>query len=186
MKPVFQTVYGLPNGNCFAACIASILEMDLEDVPNFCEGENTNWMFDLNEWLYQFGLGALTVAFQGDIPIKKSWSCAGGKGPTGVKHSVVMKDLEFVHDPHEGWNGFDGDPEDYTFVIVLDPAKFIRQREHARTSIYCPACGADIASVPRDISPGDVNWVCPSCETPWEIRIGFHESEQREEDSEAR
>ena len=71
MKPVYQTIFGKTNGNCFAACIASILEMDLEDVPHFCRGDNPEWMFDLNEWLYQFGLGALTVAFQDEIPIKK-------------------------------------------------------------------------------------------------------------------
>lgn len=71
LKPVYQTIFGKTNGNCFAACIASILEMDLEDVPHFCRGDNPEWMFDLNEWLYQFGLGALTVAFQDEIPIKK-------------------------------------------------------------------------------------------------------------------
>jgi len=31
-----------------------------------------------------------------------------------------MKDLEMVHNPHEGWGELDSDPEDYTFIIVLD------------------------------------------------------------------
>lgn len=126
MKPVFQTVFGKPNGNCFAACIASILEMDLADVPNFCKGDNPEWMFDLNEWLYQFGLGALTVTFQDDIPIKKGWCCAGGHGPTGVMHEVVMKNLKMVHNPHEGWGELD-DVVDYTFIIVLNPERHLEK-----------------------------------------------------------
>jgi hypothetical protein len=32
MKPVFQTRYDPPNGNCMAACVASILELPLDDV----------------------------------------------------------------------------------------------------------------------------------------------------------
>ena len=32
MTPVFQTRSGAPNGNCFAACIASVLNRKLEDV----------------------------------------------------------------------------------------------------------------------------------------------------------
>jgi hypothetical protein len=30
--PVFQTKFGMPYGDCFAACVASILEMKIADV----------------------------------------------------------------------------------------------------------------------------------------------------------
>jgi len=122
MKPVYQTIYGRPNGNSFAACVASILEMNLEDVPNFCAGDNPRWMNDLNKWLYQFGLGALTVAFQGEIPIEKGWCCAGGHSHTGVMHAVVMKDMKMVHNPHPGWGELI-DIVDYTFFIALNPPR---------------------------------------------------------------
>lgn len=123
MKPVYQTIFGKPDGNCFAACIASILEMGLEDVPNFCKGDNPRWMFDLNAWLHQFGLGALTVSFHDEIPLTKGWCCAGGYGgPEGVMHEVVMKDMKMVHNPHEGWGELTK-VVDYTFLVVLDPGK---------------------------------------------------------------
>lgn len=32
MTPVYQTRYGVPDGNCMAACVASILDQRLEDV----------------------------------------------------------------------------------------------------------------------------------------------------------
>lgn len=125
MKPVYQTIFGKPDGNCFAACIASILEMDLEEVPNFCKGDNPRWMFDLNEWLHQFGLGALTVSFHDEIPLTMGWCCVGGYGgPEGVMHEVVMKDMKMVHNPHEGWGEL-ATIVDYTFIVVLDPGKYL-------------------------------------------------------------
>lgn len=34
MKPVFQDKFGVPDGNCFASCVASILEVPRDDVPH--------------------------------------------------------------------------------------------------------------------------------------------------------
>ncbi len=35
MKPVDQTTFGHPGGNCFSACVASLLEMSVDQVPYF-------------------------------------------------------------------------------------------------------------------------------------------------------
>ena len=35
MKPVFQRCVDFGHGDCFSACLASILELDLDSVPNF-------------------------------------------------------------------------------------------------------------------------------------------------------
>lgn len=37
MKPVTQTRFGAPSGNCTEACIASLLECELGDVPDLWE-----------------------------------------------------------------------------------------------------------------------------------------------------
>lgn len=43
MQPVKQTINGI-GGNCFPACIASILELSLDDVPHFFRGSaGGNW-----------------------------------------------------------------------------------------------------------------------------------------------
>lgn len=126
MKKVYQTIYGEEKGNCFAACVASILELNIEQVPDFLGEYGDRWMYGLNEWLEQFGLAAITVAFQDDDPhIKKGYACAGIRTPTGSKHSVVYKDLKFVWNPQKGWEDYDAEPEDYTFFVVLDPAKYM-------------------------------------------------------------
>jgi len=43
MKPIFQTIINNKTGNCQAACIASILEVPLEEVPNFNEPDSTHY-----------------------------------------------------------------------------------------------------------------------------------------------
>lgn len=124
MKPVWQTIFGKGEGNCLPACIASVLELELEAVPNFCALYKSYWQEELNKWLHRYGLGALTVAFPGDSPITKGWCLAGGPcGPEGVMHSVVMKDMKMIHNPHRGWGELSR-VVDYTFFVVLEPAKF--------------------------------------------------------------
>ena len=44
MTPVFQTDYRIPGGNCFQACVASIMELPLQEVPNFLkESDGGPW-----------------------------------------------------------------------------------------------------------------------------------------------
>ena len=44
MKPVDQTSFGFPGGNCFSACVASILELPIDDV--FATGSIAAVMLD--------------------------------------------------------------------------------------------------------------------------------------------
>jgi len=56
MRKVNQTLFG-KQGNCLAACIASALELDIIDVPNFIT--SGNWKKAVNKWLnkhYNMGL----------------------------------------------------------------------------------------------------------------------------------
>lgn len=43
MEPVYQTIFKPPLGNCEQACIASILELELDEVPNFREIDGGRW-----------------------------------------------------------------------------------------------------------------------------------------------
>lgn len=56
MKPVEQTKGGPPDGNCFAACIASVLELELADVPNFVAYGADEWWDRLQDFLRGYGL----------------------------------------------------------------------------------------------------------------------------------
>ena len=62
MKSVYQTKYGGisaasdEQGNCFAACLASILEINLNDVPDLggqLSDDNNAWWFTIRDWLLE-------------------------------------------------------------------------------------------------------------------------------------
>lgn len=45
-----------PKGDCLAACVASILEVPLTEVPDFDETHGKHWWSGLCEWLVPMGL----------------------------------------------------------------------------------------------------------------------------------
>jgi len=118
MKPVTQTqfsfVIGPEAGNCFAACIASILELELEAVPNFVEADD--WRSACIEWLRRRGLGYVALDLNKHAKLYIGNALAGlycildGPSPRspGHYHSVVGRigehagevGIELVHDPH--------------------------------------------------------------------------------------
>jgi len=107
MRPIKQTLFFEKDGvgNCFEACVASILEISITDVPMFHEA---NWFQELWDWLTSIGYtyqGTLNSNF---IPSYKigvdGYFIVAGDSPRGplIKggHAVVYKDGVMVHDPH--------------------------------------------------------------------------------------
>lgn len=97
MKPVTQTRFGEPEGNCFAACVASILECSLTDIPDLLDWpKDRNWLEWFNDGLAGKGVGVFYAAaspaepFNGYIP-NGGHFIASGPGPRGLLHSVVMQ-----------------------------------------------------------------------------------------------
>ena len=114
MIPVDQNKFGKDIGNCFQASVASILELSLDEVPDFCNlyGDE-DWFFKLGEWLTERGLGIISferpkddegwdksvLKYTAQFQSKIYWI---GSGPNinGVAHSVVFLGIEMVHDPN--------------------------------------------------------------------------------------
>src|SRR4051812_28515116 len=113
MKPVYQTIFGngkngQPSGNCFAASIASILELPVEEVPNFCAHED--FIQRLNSWLAPRGFFYLEVQVAAGLKPEEIFMWAGshiisGDGPRGLRHSVVGFAGVIAHDPHPSGAG---------------------------------------------------------------------------------
>ena len=116
MKPVLQTKFGKGNGNCYAACIASILELPIEDVPNFCKSEN--WFEDSREWVKQHGFDLLMVVANDEWTPPDTFYIAGGEGGRGCKHTAVFRKDKLVHDPYPKGLGLQS-IEDYIFFVPL-------------------------------------------------------------------
>ncbi len=124
MKPVRQTLFspikGDPEstGNCFAACVASILELPLEEVPNFCALDT--WFKDFEKWLNDRGLTRLYIQYPTKETLRwstgKSHYISTGKSPRGDwLHCTVWCNNEMVHDPHPDDTGIE-DCHDVIFI----------------------------------------------------------------------
>jgi hypothetical protein len=114
VKPVDQTLFGEGAGNCFAACVASILGMPLVSVPNFCvEHGDDDWYGHFSKWLNDRGLAPLTMVnadehataahlcwarqFAADVHWIASGDTARGK------HAVVYVGGRLAHDPNPNY-----------------------------------------------------------------------------------
>lgn len=102
MNRVTQTRIG-KNGNCFNACIASILEVPLETVPEF-SGEGEHWLVQLAGYLDRFGLYYVQVP-KTDPIVKvmfaygNTFSTIEGVSPNNIPHACVALNGKLVWDP---------------------------------------------------------------------------------------
>jgi hypothetical protein len=121
MLPVTQSVIG-PRGNCFSACLASLLEVPLETVPFFLsepgDTHRFHWASRLDAWLSQFGLYALHFAadparavFPGCLHI------ITGISPRGRPHACIGKGPRVIWDPHPDRSGL----SEIDGFVILSP-----------------------------------------------------------------
>lgn len=133
MTPVDQTrLYDptnqQPPGNCWAACIASILSVSIEDLPDekdfWKPGDHpvNSWppYFRATlDWLRARGLSWLEVRIGGISrdEIGDVYCIISGPSPRDatITHSVVGLGSRIVHDPHPSRAGLIGPEEKWTW-----------------------------------------------------------------------
>ena len=113
MKKVFQTIVDKDHGNCMQAVVASLFELELDDVPNFIEMES--WGLVMHKFYNERGYEPCTIArhrHENTEFLKKVAKFDGGingylyatvKSQTfdDIWHAVVVDtDLNIVHDPN--------------------------------------------------------------------------------------
>ena len=102
MIAVDQTILSSESekGNCLAACVASILEIPLEDVPNFV-GE-TSWFSALRKFVLIHGYHLFELSPNYSLPVYHLMIGPGPRSRDGkqIHHSVVGKEGSIIHDPH--------------------------------------------------------------------------------------
>jgi hypothetical protein len=116
--PVYQTmtVANDGTGNCFNACVASILELPLRDVAQVLPDFPGNYWGEWEAWGQSRGL-EITYRPLGEAP-PKGFAIASGMGgrhfPEGhpragreIMHAVVVFNGETIHDPFPGGKGID-------------------------------------------------------------------------------
>lgn len=86
MTPVFQTIISKTNGNCMQAAYASILDMDLDDVPNFTgtpDNSRNNADTRVNKWLKSIGLSKIRLSMYDE-----------------TMRSQIIRSLDFTESKH--------------------------------------------------------------------------------------
>jgi hypothetical protein len=137
VKPVPQKVLVSPGvrGDCFRACMASILELDSEDVPHFVAIEK-DWWGEVQRWLEKRSLIALWFRLDPDVcticwPLTSTVYCIlSGPSPRGggLQHSVVGEigdgwSFMPVYDPHPSGEMLAGPATSALFLLPLNPNK---------------------------------------------------------------
>lgn len=110
MTPVNQSkLYcsdGIHNGNCLAACLASLLDIPLWMVPPFDQmfGRD-DWRERIDDWLKRM-FRLRRVRSEGHHPeALPEYYIANGPGGRGVHHSVIYQRGNLAHDPHPAKTG---------------------------------------------------------------------------------
>jgi hypothetical protein len=123
MKKVFQTKFE-KEGNCFVACLASILEISIEKIPEYKDG-NGIWYKKYRKWLNQWGLDLIALTdWSGEAKeyIPLVFAIVSGISPRGLSHSVVYFGHEMIHDPHPEGGGVK-DITDWIYIVSKYPKR---------------------------------------------------------------
>jgi hypothetical protein len=136
-----QTILSPETGNCFAACVATILGYPLADLPNFCH--QGMWWMGFQRWLDQRGLVAIEVNLQPAVlgTLTPGVPCIlTGASPNnpGKLHSVVgvtaEDGFEYVHDPNPARKYLLGEPKHVLFFAALRPQPLFRRFDGSTVS----------------------------------------------------
>lgn len=126
MQRVDQSLLGARSGDCFAACVATLLNAAIDDVPHFCGIHGDSWYAHFCRWLAARDYAALSLRFdneeQADAHIE--WArefapyvpwIAGGASTRGP-HACVYLGAELLHDPF---------PKSRTGLIRVEDATYL-------------------------------------------------------------
>ena len=133
MKPIDQTKLYFPNGNCLAASLASILELQLSEVPEFekWKEDTEEWWWELNKWLEEIGFTLLQWS-DGNPSWLPGYYLVSGISERGISHIVVYQNGKMVHDPHPSKTGLKEIKESWA-LLLIDPSK-CNHRIHSGTA----------------------------------------------------
>lgn len=130
MRGVYQTRFN--PGNCWEACIATLIGCPLEDVPEWPSDpeQGPDYIASLREWLSErFGLTLLWLQRKA---LEASWGGAWALRITVVEtsettcHAVICRGSEIVWDPHpDPPHDLDGAVLDHYYLVPLDVSQCI-------------------------------------------------------------
>lgn len=122
MRPVEQTLLSSEGviGNCFQCCVASVLELPLEEVPHFCKDDR--WPLNFYEWLDSKGYGWVELKGCDFYSFSENlgYHIISGPSPRNKGlHGVVGLNSEPYFDPHPDKTFLKGEPKDWMYGFLV-------------------------------------------------------------------
>lgn len=127
MKKVKQTIVHNPEtgdiGNCWTACIASIIECDIDEIPHFMR-DSEYPITDTIKWLDDKGYSYIEFADKGLIEYAQMqyWGyhliCGPSPRFSNVYHSVVGYNGEPYFDPHPDETMLDSNTDNWIYIFI--------------------------------------------------------------------
>lgn len=144
MRPLKQRFRHNPEkgefGDCHRTCLAMLLEVERDSVPNFAEMAADQWALwqDLvNEFLAEHSMGMFRIAFSDTLETVLHYMLRvnpgiyytlSGTSKNGTGHCVVAINDKIVADPSLDDSGIVGPMEDgYFWVEVLVPGLMVNR-----------------------------------------------------------
>lgn len=130
MTPQDQEFINIPGkqyGDCMRACIASLLDLPIADVPHFLRNSDGdpvgfwNGIYDFCE-ARGFEYSPVHEKFNPQLATDlDGYHTIGGPSPRGcgLLHAVVGLNGTIVFDPHPSKAGLAGDPAEWTFDYMV-------------------------------------------------------------------
>ena len=127
MIPIKQTIFSDRDngivGNCWQACVASLLDMNLESVPHFCD--YPSWPENYHKWLYAKDLVSIDFVCNNDYQLcHLGYHIISGTSPRdrSILHGVIGLNGEICFDPHPENTGL-LEPEKWTYTVIFPVRK---------------------------------------------------------------
>ena len=132
MKKVYQTTVDKDHGNCMQAVVASLFDLELNEVPNFIE--INKWFFEMEKFFESHGYTDICNIYKGRHGLEELkkiakfdkgvngyfYATVNSKFFEGVTHAVVVDiDLNIVHDPNPNDVYLSCTPDDIEGIMVV-------------------------------------------------------------------
>lgn len=126
-------------GNCFQACVATVLQMPLEEAFDCCPYSDEEWFDEFRDWLEQYGLGCIWLEMPSDnkpaVTSFPGMHIAQLMTPAlyhGEEHVVVVTEgWELFHDPIPKAKE-QGELQGVYIFVPLEPYMLVRKHNALR------------------------------------------------------
>ena len=123
-------------GDCFRTCVACLLDLEVDQVPHFCENGGKNAASEMDAWLiHNYGLYLFAVPFEnGTLESVLAAVARNNPGPyllvgessNHCNHCVICQGDKVIHNPNPNSEIIGATLEGYWWIEVLaliDPTR---------------------------------------------------------------